>query len=63
MHRLIYGSVFRFGITKFKPGINEKVLSNTAPTLHSPQVISTEERENFRYENKIKFKRNPENLN
>ena len=63
MQRLLKQSFCWFGLTKFRPDINEQVLSNTAPHLHPPQVISTEEREKFRAENKIKFKRNPADLN
>lgn len=59
--KLVQRTFYRFGLTKFKPEVIASVLP-TAP--HSPinQVISTQQREEYRHENKIRFKRNPNNL-
>lgn len=63
MQSLIQKRFFTFAITKFKPHIVEQVISNTSPNnLNPPQVVSTAEREKYRHENKIKFKRNQKEL-
>lgn len=63
MQSLIQRRFFTFAITKFKPTITQNVVSNTSPNnLNPPQVISTADREKYRHENKIKFKRNPKDL-
>jgi hypothetical protein len=62
MQSLIQRRFFNFAITKFKSYINETVVSNTSPNINPPQVISTADREAYRHENKIKFKRNQKDL-
>ncbi len=63
MQGLIQRRFFTFAITKFKPTVTQTVVSNTSPNnLNPPQVISTADREKYRHENKIKFKRNPKEL-
>ena len=59
--KLIQRSIHRFGLTKFDKEINEKILVS-APQLNKPQVISTEDREKYRHEHKIRHKRTPNNL-
>ena len=44
MQRIIHKSFYHFSLSKFKPQIHEAVLADTAPNLHPPQVISTEDR-------------------
>lgn len=61
LSKLIVRSFQRFGLTKFDKEINEKVLP-TAPQLNKPQVISTEDREKYRHQNKIRHKRTPVQL-
>jgi len=63
MQSLVQRKYFTFAISKFKQGIQDTVLSNTAPNINPPQVISTADREKYRHEHKIKFKRTPNNLN
>ena len=47
-----------FGLTKFSQKVQENILP-TAPLLARPQVIDTASRQQYRHENKIKFKRTP----
>ena len=62
LQRLFNNSVYRFGLTKFSQDVTNSVLP-TAPQLNKPQVIDTQTRQQYRHENKIRFKRNPNNLN
>ncbi len=56
--KLIDRTFTRFALTKYSPEVTAEILP-TAPHLNKPQVVDTESRENYRHENKIKFKRIP----
>ena len=58
MNRVVSQRFFNFAISKFKPEVTKNVIGDVAPHLNSPQIISTEDREKYREENKIRFKRN-----
>lgn len=60
MNKIILSRGFyNFAITKFKPSVVKDVVGDVAPHLNTPQIISTEDREHYREEHKIRFKRNP----
>lgn len=44
MQRLVQRSFYTLAISKFKQGIQDNVLSNTAPNINPPQVVSTADR-------------------
>lgn len=62
MQSLVFRRFNSFALTKWKPHISETVVNESAPHLTEAQVISTADREKYREENKIKFKRTPEKL-